>query len=806
MNRLLKYVMMAMAAVSVFGSCNEFEMLEAATGYLSVSLQKDDEVHSKALVAPAPDQVFSLTIHDEKGNQVAQVPDHRTLEVDPITLIAGLYNVKAVSGSNMSAAWDSPFYAGETSVKVMADRNNHAEVICSLANVMVTAEFSADYSKYFEEYTLTVDNGEEALVFSNLTGTISKTGYFRVTGILNWRLYIKNTDGAYFEKSGSYTGVEAQEHYKLKFQVKDDSADNETGAAAFKIVIDDSINPAVEYPLTLNFGVSTYPAIAPNEGFDVSGETPYTLGDSGLKTLTVTATSGMSSLRIIKPSEFEYELVQAMPSVVPDLMNLGIETSAVDYGATTTVIDLTSYVKNHPVGSSHLAVLVYDIKGHMTRLDVYLKIISNVQADVVSVVPGPTTAVITARWFDSARPAGLGLEYKKTSASTWTQVSQSTITFDDSAKTFSAEITGLDLNTEYEFRPYTDKDKELRSMTFTTLAGYAAPEAVASAPWAKFAVVSGNWDGPRPEGLNFEYRAAGSSSWTAADPSTLVFNDAQKTFEGELWGLVPDTTYEFRAVSSSDPDGGEVRTFKTESAGTIYNMNFDDWYKDGKVWYPYAQNGEHTWDSANKGAATFIGSSTTPAEGSDAVKGKAARMESKYAIIAFAAGNLYTGAFGKVSGVGAQLDWGVPFTSRPLALKGYYKYTPKKIDKTGSGMSSYKGQMDRAQIMVFLTDWTAPFKINTTKEEFVDFNADYIIAYGKLESDAQHNDYVEFTIPLEYRTLDKKPKYVVISACSSYLGDYFTGGVGSTMYVDEFSFVYDPSELTETERNKVNYR
>ena len=803
MNRLLKYVMMAMAAVFTLGSCNEFEMLEKATGYLSVSLQKDDEVHSKALVTPAPEQVFSLTILDDEGNQVAEIPDHRTLEVDPITLVAGLYHVDAVSGSNMSAAWDSPFYAGQTSVKVMADKNNHAEIICSLANVMVTAEFSSDYGKYFEEYTLTVDNGEEALVFSNLTGTLDRTGYFRVTGVLNWRLYIKNTDGAYFEKSGSYTGVEAQEHYKLKFQVKDE-ADDQTGAAAFKIVIDDSINPAVEYPLTLNFGVSTYPAIAPNEGFDVSGDTPYPYGDASVKKLTVTAASGMSSLRVLKPSSFEYELVQASPSVVPDLKNLGIEAESVDYGATTTVIDITSYVKNHPVGSSHLAVMVYDIKGHMTRLDVYVNIISDVQADVVSVVPAPTSAVITARWFDATRPAGLGLEYKKASEASWTKVAQSAITFDDSAKTFSAEITGLELNTAYEFRPYTDKDKELRSMSFTTLAGYAAPEAIASAPWAKFAVVSGNWDGPRPEGLTFEYRASGTSAWIAADPSTLVFNDAQKTFEGELWGLVPDTTYEFRAVSSESE--GEVKTFRTESAGSVYNMNFDDWYKDGKVWYPYAQNGEHTWDSANKGAATFIGSSTTPAEGSDAVKGKAARMESKNAIIAFAAGNLYTGSFGKISGVGAQLDWGVPFTSRPLALKGYYKYSPKKIDKTGSGMSSYKGQMDRGQILVFLTDWTAPFKINTTKGEFVDFDADYIIAYGKLESDAQHDDYVEFTIPLEYRTLDKKPTYVVISACASYLGDYFTGGVGSTMYVDEFSFVYDPSELTETERNKVNYR
>ena len=34
------------------------------------------------------------------------------------------------------------------------------------------------------------------------------------------------------------------------------------------------------------------------------------------------------------------------------------------------------------------------------------------------------------------------------------------------------------------------------------------------------------------------------------------------------------------------------------------------------------------------------------------------------------------------------------------------------------------------------------------------------------------------------------PKYVVISACASSLGDYFTGGVGSVLYVDEFEFIY----------------
>ena len=101
---------------------------------------------------------------------------------------------------------------------------------------------------------------------------------------------------------------------------------------------------------------------------------------------------------------------------------------------------------------------------------------------------------------------------------------------------------------------------------------------------------------------------------------------------------------------------------------------------------------------------------------------------------------------------------------------------------------------------------TSPFDINTTDGKFVDFSADYIIAYGRLESSDAYSEYVEFTIPLEYRSLTKIPKYIVISAASSYLGDYFTGGEGSTLYVDEFSFEYDVTKLTDQQKAKVHYK
>jgi hypothetical protein len=84
-------------------------------------------------------------------------------------------------------------------------------------------------------------------------------------------------------------------------------------------------------------------------------------------------------------------------------------------------------------------------------------------------------------------------------------------------------------------------------------------------------------------------------------------------------------------------------------------------------------------------------------------------------------------------------------------------------------MDSYKNQLDKAQITIALTDWNGTFRINTTDGKFVDFNSPEIIAYGRLESDKSYSDYVEFTIPLEYRYTDKTPKYIIISAAAAVI-------------------------------------
>lgn len=304
--------------------------------------------------------------------------------------------------------------------------------------------------------------------------------------------------------------------------------------------------------------------------------------------------------------------------------------------------------------------------------------------------------------------------------------------------------------------------------------------------WARHAQVYGLFDGSGAPVV--EYRRTADSEWTVFDGAVV----SGVGVSADITGLEPATEYEVRV--GKDGKYSAAVAFTTEDASQLYNFSFDEWYLDGKIWYPYPQDAssaQKVWDSANKGAATFIGSSTTPDE-SVAVKGSSARMESKYAVIAFAAGNLYTGAFDKVAGVGAELDWGTPFTSRPTALKGYYKYAPKPIDKVKAPYEDKAGEMDKCQIQVILTDWDKPFHINTTAGKFVDVAGDpAIIAHAVLESDETTDGFVEFTLPLEYRNLERKPKYVVVSACASSLGDYFTGGVGSVLHVDEFEFVYE---------------
>lgn len=310
--------------------------------------------------------------------------------------------------------------------------------------------------------------------------------------------------------------------------------------------------------------------------------------------------------------------------------------------------------------------------------------------------------------------------------------------------------------------------------------------------WARHATVSAKYNtATEPAGMTFQYRRTGEEAWTEFPADGLVKDGT--AFSAVLTGLEPAAEYEVRAITAAEQKDENIQKFTTEAAEQLPNFNFDSWCKDGKSWYANADMGSnYFWDSGNKGANTLSEVNPTSPEETFVVSGKAVRMESKYVIMAFAGGNIYSGSFGAVSGLGASINFGRPYACRPAALHGWYSYAPKEINRTKAPYDNLKGTMDIGKIYVALTDWSSPFNVNTNTGTFFDPASDAVIAYGELEiSDNSNGEYKEFTINLDYRDLTRKPTHVLVVATASKYADYFTGGEGSKLYIDEFEFIFE---------------
>lgn len=326
-------------------------------------------------------------------------------------------------------------------------------------------------------------------------------------------------------------------------------------------------------------------------------------------------------------------------------------------------------------------------------------------------------------------------------------------------------------------------------------------------PWAKFVYFKGFWlSESTPQMLSVQYRKTGTAQWSDMDASLLRVDESTKKVTGFVCGLSASSSYELRLVASTE--AGAAVSCQTEQAYQLYNMSFDDWCDDNGG-APYASNANpKIWDTANGGTKSMSLYPTTQ-EKTDVISGSAVRMESAYGSLMgigkFAAGNIYTGEFKEVSvsPMGAILDWGVPIYGRPLGLKGYYKYAPVAIDYVDKAYDYLLGQSDICQIQAALFDWTSSFEVNTGKNQFIEFGKSNktVLAHNEITDVTTNGKWVPFTMYISYRNIKTRPSYVIVSACASRYGDYFTGGKGSVMWVDQFEFVYDPMELNETDRN-----
>ena len=291
----------------------------------------------------------------------------------------------------------------------------------------------------------------------------------------------------------------------------------------------------------------------------------------------------------------------------------------------------------------------------------------------------------------------------------------------------------------------------------------------------------------------FEYREKGTEQWLTVPESQITHNGgAFSCFIPHVKAL---TDYEVRATS--DENKGNEMTVTTGAAELIPNASFDNWWLNNKIWCPWAEGGESWWDTGNTGAATLGQSNVTPSDDTPSGTGRSARLETRFvgigAIGKLAAGSLYAGTFKKVDGTNGILDFGRKWTARPTRLRGYYNYTSANINYASDEFKSLIGRPDTCQIWVALTDLDTPFEIRTNPKnrQLFDKNASFVIAYGELCRGSNTSGWESFEVEFKYRDTSRVPKYLLIVSAASKYGDYFTGGTGSVLLIDDYRLDYD---------------
>ncbi len=317
--------------------------------------------------------------------------------------------------------------------------------------------------------------------------------------------------------------------------------------------------------------------------------------------------------------------------------------------------------------------------------------------------------------------------------------------------------------------------------------------------WAHFAFLKGTYN--QSLGTpSFLYKKASDTEWSTVPSGDIVTSGS--TFTAQLKSLTAGTEYVYKAVAG-ETSGSEVR-FTTESEYQFPNMNFDDWYQNpsNNAWFPDKDLTDqyYIWDSGNLGANALKPMNPTSPEETFVIKGKSSRMETVQVVGQLAGGNVFSGKFVKTyltPSAGARVDFGRPFTSRPTKLHGYYSYEPKTIDKAKDPYKSLIGRPDRCHIFLMMFDQDTPFDCNTAEGRYLPpFSDDQVIAYIDLvDSTSTGGKWKEFTAPIIYKKnlnqQGKRPKFCALVAVASLYADYFTGGVGTLLYADEFEFIYD---------------
>ena len=265
------YGIYAMCLIVAMAACQDDSSSNDGSGYLqisSVGLDKNVIPQTRAV------EKMGLDILQD-GKVVKRVNDWTLLQSESLLLPVGNYLLRAYSVEKDSTAQGfevAPYYLGEKTVKIEKDISRSVEIVCSLAQSMVSINYTSNFKKAFSSYTCVVSNDYGNLSF---TSQEVRSAYFRTGKPLGAALSVTNTDGKSFTYNKAITAkAERRYHYKVTYDVTNE------GTGGFNFTVDETTR---EYEV--NITVPTTSDVDPNlltTGSNAFGQFAYMYGTSSL--------------------------------------------------------------------------------------------------------------------------------------------------------------------------------------------------------------------------------------------------------------------------------------------------------------------------------------------------------------------------------------------------------------------------------------------------------------------------------------------------------------------------------------------
>lgn len=647
---------------------------------------------------------------------------------EALTLKTGHYVAEAWTGDSVPASFTSRFYRGYEPFDLAKGQNN-VVINCRIANVVVSVNNATVDNTLMQDWSITVSNDGSSLTFDKDNVATSKAYYMMSSRNSDLEYEIKGltADGKAFSKTGTLADVERAHEYILNLTYNP-SYEQEGGAYVTVSIDDTEIDVSEE---TVIYGA---PSVR-GADFDITRQVYAEPGE-------------FLSSAIVKVSAFNG--IKSLILSGDDLTQFGLPAGGIDLMHATET----------SVTTANNAGLTWDYES--SGNGIYTSYIHMSEAMLNALPARDTEYRIDILATD--------VQNKMTETTLRLAVGENAIVLED---------------------PVTVEDPTLSDFT-----AVRSNRATLTAVLADTESVS-----PR-----IEYRAEGESAWLSV-PIEMT-RAAGIPVSVTLSGLKPGTRYEYRAACEGWQ--GESLYLTTEPQFVIPNSSMEDWssnldnLSDGKsssALVPSADGHRTFWDSGNHGSATMGVTLTQSDETMFNSGSRSARLRSQFVGVGvlgkFAAGNLFAGTYLKTDGTDGCLQFGRPYDgSHPDGLELYMNYRPGVADSKGAN-SAYvpQGSKDEAQIFIALA--TEPFEVLTKKaERLFDKDDPTILAYGErtFSSDFGADGTLEkVSIPLTYyeRAKTAKPLYLIIVCSASKYGDYFCGGEGSVMYVDDFRLVYE---------------